>query len=933
MAKPIHILILEDNPADAELVQFELREANLVFTAKVVMTEENYIRELQESCPDLILSDYDLPTYNGALALAEAKRRCPDTPFILVTGAVSEDRAIEILTQGAKDYVLKTRLDQRLIPAVKRVLVEAEDHRARKKAEAELREAHRTLEERVKLRTAELEAEIASRKKIEEAQQESERIKSELLAKLNEAQNMAMIGSWEWDLRTNQVWWSDETYRIFGVTPQNYIPSFESNGEFIHPDDFIQYGKVFEHSLQTGEPLSVLFKLILRDGQLKYCDAKARLIYDDADQPLRFVGTLMDVTDRKLAEKALRESEQSERERAKELATILDAVPIPVIIVHDAESTHMTGNIAADELLKQPRGTETSLSAPADVKPRHFRAIKDGRELGLDELPAQRAARGEQVRDFEFSLVFGDGIIRHVLGYGTPLLDNEQKPRGAVHCLVEITKRKQIEEMMRQSGERFRGYFEQGLIGMAISTIDKGMTEVNDALCEMLGYERSDLLRMTSADLTHEDDLTADITQFNKVLAGEIHGYSIDKRFIRKDGDIINTIISVKCIRKIDGSPDHFLALIQDITERKQAERNLMNSEEKFRVLAECSPYAIMMHQGNCWIYANPAAEEISGYTKEELYHMPFWNFVHPDDRETVKTRGLDRQRKMVLPVTYEFKIITRSQEVRWVSLTANTIQYEDKPTILISGIDITERKHADEELKKKAVQLEEANKELESFSYSVSHDLRTPLRAIDGFSRKLDREYRDKVDQNFARTVDLIRNSANTMGALIDDLLSFSKAQKTGINTTKIDMDQLVSEVWNDIRAGNRRRELEFNKIKILPGQGDRSLIRQVLFNLLSNAVKFTKDRNPGVIEISSYEEGDKIVYCVKDNGAGFDMEYYDKLFGVFQRLHSHEEYEGTGIGLAIVQRIVKRHGGSIWAEGKVDEGATFYFSLPLTF
>ena len=174
MAESLSILILEDSPADAELIQFELQEAGLSFAAKVVMTEKDYLQNLQECSPDLILSDYDVPKYTGALALAEARGRCPDTPFILVTGAVSEDRAIEILTQGAKDYVLKSRLEQRLVPAVRRALAEAEEHRARKRAEAELREAYKTMEERVKTRTAELEAEMVARKKMQVELRESE---------------------------------------------------------------------------------------------------------------------------------------------------------------------------------------------------------------------------------------------------------------------------------------------------------------------------------------------------------------------------------------------------------------------------------------------------------------------------------------------------------------------------------------------------------------------------------------------------------------------------------------------------------------------------------------------------------------------------------------------------------------------------------------
>jgi len=184
MAKTIRILILEDNPADVELVQFEIKEAGIIFTSAVVMTEKDFIQELQKFKPDLILSDYDLPGYNGALALAEAKKRCPDTPFILVTGAVSEDRAIEILTQGAKDYVLKHRLQQRLVPAIRRALAEAEDHLARKRAEAELREAYKIIEKRVKTKTAELKEETVLRKTLQKEIRESASRENEHFIKL-----------------------------------------------------------------------------------------------------------------------------------------------------------------------------------------------------------------------------------------------------------------------------------------------------------------------------------------------------------------------------------------------------------------------------------------------------------------------------------------------------------------------------------------------------------------------------------------------------------------------------------------------------------------------------------------------------------------------------------------------------------------------------
>jgi signal transduction histidine kinase len=226
--------------------------------------------------------------------------------------------------------------------------------------------------------------------------------------------------------------------------------------------------------------------------------------------------------------------------------------------------------------------------------------------------------------------------------------------------------------------------------------------------------------------------------------------------------------------------------------------------------------------------------------------------------------------------------------------------------------------------------QLENANKELEAFSYSVSHDLRAPLRAIDGFSRVLLEDYIDNLDEEGKRVLNVIRNNTQKMGQLIDDLLLFSRLGRQGISPSDIRMTELAKGVFEEIKPPANERNLQFN-MKTLPlAQGDRSMMKQVFANLLSNAIKFTRPREMATIEIGGTNDGAENIYYVKDNGVGFDMEYVNKLFGVFQRLHSAVEFEGTGVGLAIVQRIIHRHGGRVWAEGKVGEGATFYFSLP---
>jgi PAS domain S-box-containing protein len=807
--------------------------------------------------------------------------------------------------------------------------------------------------------------EITKRKIAEEALRDSEKMKSELLANLNEAQHMAMIGSWDWDLRTNRVWWSDESYRIFGVTPQNFVPGFEANGKFIHPDDFDQYNRVFEHSLQTGEPLDFDLRLVTGDGVLKYCNAKGKVIFDDESHPLRFVGTIMDITESSQREKEREKNNRTLRALSKSNQTLMRATDengymadVCKILIEDCGYAMLWIGFAENDEGKTVRPVaysgfeegyiDTLKITWADTERGHGptgTAIRTGKLTACRNMltdPNFEPWRKEAIkRGYSSSIVLplmdGDKAFGALTIYSRepdPFSDEEEKLLSELagdlaYGIMTIRWR----EALRQSEERFHA--------IATHTPDHILMQDRDLRYQLvinpqLGLTETAMLGKTDYDILEREDaerLTA------------------IKRNVIETGESVSMESSVE---NLHGEPEYFegayvpkhgpagqtegiIGYFRNITKRKLTEDALRDSETKFRMLAESSTFAIIMHQGDSWIYANPAAKEISGYGKDDLDGMHFWDIVHPDHKDMVKQRGLDRQQGKVVPDTYEFKIITKSGKEKWVSLTGTAIKYKDKPTVLLSIIDITERKLAEEQLAKQAAQLQEsttqleaANRELESFSYSVSHDLRAPLRAIDGFSRKLEREYGGKIDEKATNVISVIRNNVKLMVILIENLLSFSRVQKIDIKNSVIDMDKLAREVWDEIKEANKERQLNLKIKKILPGYGDHALIKQVLFNLLSNAVKFTKNKEKGIIEVSSHNEADKVVYCIKDNGAGFDMEYYDKLFNVFQRLHSHEEYEGTGVGLAIVQRIINRHGGRVWAEGTVDKGATFYFTLP---
>jgi signal transduction histidine kinase/HAMP domain-containing protein len=351
--------------------------------------------------------------------------------------------------------------------------------------------------------------------------------------------------------------------------------------------------------------------------------------------------------------------------------------------------------------------------------------------------------------------------------------------------------------------------------------------------------------------------------------------------------------------------------LAREVLERKRAEAET----ERLATFPRLNPSPIVeTDMAGTVQFVNPAAERLFRDIHERGLAHPWladWEALV----RTCREGGTECSEREV------------TVEGRWYLQTIHFVREVER--IRIYGLDITERRAAEMELKERTVQLEAANKELEGFSYSVSHDLRAPLRAIDGFSMRLIRDFGDKLEEEGVRKLHAISRNAQQMGQLIDDLLSFSRLSRKEMHMSRVNMEAMARDVWSELRESNPNRELDFRIVNMLPVFGDASLIRQVIVNLLANAVKFTKDRKPAVIEIGSRNEGSEITYYVKDNGAGFDMRYSDKLFGVFERLHRPDEFEGTGVGLAIVQRIIHRHGGRVWAEGKVNGGATFYFTI----
>jgi PAS domain S-box-containing protein len=328
------------------------------------------------------------------------------------------------------------------------------------------------------------------------------------------------------------------------------------------------------------------------------------------------------------------------------------------------------------------------------------------------------------------------------------------------------------------------------------------------------------------------------------------------------------------------------------------------------------------------FVRVNPAWEETLGWTEADLTAAPYLDFVHPDDRASTEAAAA-RLAAGANVSQFENRYRHRDGSYRWLSWKAAS--HPEAGVVYAAARDVTDQKRASRELQQHVAELAAVNRELEAFSYSVSHDLRAPLRHIAGFATMLEDSAGASLDADHQRYLRTISDAARSMGRLIDDLLSFSRVGRTQLVRARVDLNTVVREAQREVAMDINGRSVRWHLQDLPTVQGDPSMLRLVFVNLLSNALKYSAGRAPAEIDVGTIPGEDaETVLFVRDNGVGFDMQYADKLFGVFQRLHSADEFEGTGIGLANVRRIVQRHGGRTWAEGRVDAGATFYFSLP---
>lgn len=504
---------------------------------------------------------------------------------------------------------------------------------------------------------------------------------------------------------------------------------------------------------------------------------------------------------------------------------------------------------------------------------------------------------------------------------------------------LDLTRRRRAEATLRENETRLQAILDNTTAAIYVKDLQGRYLLVNKVV-ERLLQKTSDELRGTMVYDLMDQDTAERIRANDQAVLASSSPLVLEEVAPLHDGT--HTFLSVKCsLRGPDGVPYGLCGISTDITDRKRAEEELARSRLFLDSIIDNIPNMVFVKDARelRFVRFNRAGEELLGYSRDDLLGKNDYDFFPQEQANffTAKDRQVMEQGE-VLDIAEE-SIQTRHRGIRTLHTKKVPILDPNGASRYLLGIseDITERKRSEQQIqalnehaKWRAEELEATNKELEAFSYSVSHDLRAPVRHIDGFADLLRRHAGSTLDEKARRYLDLISDSARSMGSLIDDLLVFSRMGRAELQRTTVALGQLVIQVRESLAEESSGREIEWRIAPLPQVQGDPAMLKLVITNLLANAIKYTRTRPSARIEIGATESEKETTVFVRDNGVGFDMKYSHKLFGVFQRLHRQEEFEGTGIGLANVRRIINRHGGRTWAEGELGRGATFYFSLP---
>jgi PAS domain S-box-containing protein len=729
-------------------------------------------------------------------------------------------------------------------------------------------------------------------------------------------------GTWNWDLATGIFSWDDYLHNLFGQRPGAFGGTYEAFLNLLHPDDRGAVAAALAQARDKKEEFDVEFRVTWADGSRHYLAAHGKAFYSPEGKPLRVTGVALDI---------------SERKQAQEIRSFLAAIvesSNEAIIGKDLEGKVVSWNSGAERIFGYTAAEMLGQSILRIIAP----------DRPNEEAQILKAAREGSVRIYETVRIAKGGEPIEVSLTVSPIRDARSEIIGISSMARDITERKRAERDLQESRARL-----SGIIGSAMDAIisvdsNQRVTMFNAAAERMFRCKASDVIGQALdrfIPVRFRDRHRGFLADFgSKGATSRAMGQLRPLAGLRADGTEFPIEASISHI-EIEGQKI-YTVILRDITERQQAQESLERHATVLREQAELLDLANVLARDldDRIILWNAGMEKMYGWTKPEalgkVSHELFE--AHYDQPlETIRALFMEQGH-------WEGEVTHKRKDGARIVVACQWVLHKDErggpAAILEINNDVTERRQAEQEVvrmnaaleqrvQERTAELTSANRELEAFTYSVAHDLRAPLRHIDAFTRILHEDFGDILPAEARRYLDNIRRGSQNMSQLVDDLLNLARIGRQEIRRTPTDLHRLVEDIVREFRNELEGRRVEWRILPLPKVQGDTGLLRQVFTNLLSNAIKYTRPRPVAVIEIGHVNmDGDTALF-VRDNGVGFNMRYADKLFGVFQRLHRAEDFEGTGVGLATVERIIRKHGGHVWAEAAEGKGATFYFTL----
>ncbi|MBC8095622.1 MAG: PAS domain S-box protein [Akkermansiaceae bacterium] len=719
-------------------------------------------------------------------------------------------------------------------------------------------------------------------------------------------------GTCEWNLKTGTLEWSGEHFKILGYEPFAFKPTFEHWINRIHPDDRPGVRQELAEAQKERRATRMEHRILLPSGETRWVDSRGRFQFDAEGQAVSLHGIVTDVSRSKRAEEALRESENRYR-------TLIEQASDGILILN-AEGRIVMANSAGCQMLGY---------APEELVGIHLRETYSPEDAPLADERLRQLLGGKALR-VERKMRRKDG------SYFEAEASIKMLPGQLIHGIIrDVTERNKAEQELRRSEKVYRAIGESIDYGIWICDAQGRNNYASESFLKLVGVNQDECAGFNWASVLHPDDSQETIAAWQQCVAtGAI--WEREHRVKGVDGQWHSILARGVPIRDDHGQVECWAGINLDITSLKRAEQALRDSEERFRKLASHAPVGIFQTDaaGNCQ-FVNESWCALSGQTPESASGQGWLAALHPEDRTRV-AREWRAAIELGLPFSSEYRFQRPDETVVWLKGTAVQLRdRQDARTGYIGTVaDITDRKAAETALElrvaERTASLREVVAQMEEFSYSVSHDLRAPLRAIQGYAEALVSDHADQLDEPGREYLGRIVRSGARMDRLILDILTYSRLSRREVQLQTVAMDKLVREIAHQYVGATRPPAQITILDPLLNVMGHEPSIIQAVSNLLSNAIKFVGPGTVPRIRIWSESRDGQVRLWIEDNGIGIQAEHQARLFGLFERIHPETKYEGTGIGLAIVRKAVERMGGTAGLDSNGKDGSRFWLQLP---